>query len=123
MKIRQIAALLLVLVIGVIVGRWSSGRPVFAQLLHSWSKSQVLPVVIVKPDIGGFSPVHGTSIGNIWPKDDVIPMCVVKPDIGGFTPTRGSSIGNVWRKDEVKPFVLVEPAYGGMWVPSESPSF
>ncbi len=40
-------------------------------------------------------------------------MCLVKPDIGGFSPIRGSSIGNMWSKDEVKPFISVKPYLGG----------
>jgi hypothetical protein len=30
----------------------------------SWSKSEVIPVVLVKPGIGGFEPADGSSIGN-----------------------------------------------------------
>lgn len=122
MKKGRIFTLVLGLLMGVVIGRLIAPRTVTAQYGLSWRKAQVLPVVIVKPDIGGFSPVNGSSIGNIWRKDDITPMCLVKPDIGGFSPTRGSSIGNIWRKDEVKPFILVEPGIGG-FVPSESPLF
>jgi hypothetical protein len=122
MKKREFLILLLVATFGIIIGRLTAPRAAHAQLGPSWRKEQVLPVAIVKPDIGGFSPIHGSSIGNTWRKDEVTPMCLVKPDIGGFTPTRGSSIGNTWRKDEVKPFILVEPSIGG-FVPSESPVF
>ncbi len=115
-------ALFVAVLVGIVIGRLISPRTASAQYGISWRKAQVLPVVIVKPDIGGFSPVNGSSIGNMWRKDDVTPMCIVKPDIGGFSPTRGSSIGNLWRKDDVRPFILVEPAIGG-FVPSESPVF
>jgi len=28
----------------------------------------------------------------------VVPICLVKPGIGGFVPVNGSSIGNTWQK-------------------------
>lgn len=120
MRTRQLMALFLVLITGIMVGRLTAPSITQAQFGPSWRKSEVFPVVLVKPDIGGFSPTRGTSIGNIWRKDQVVPMCLVKADIYGFTPVRGSSIGNNWRKDDVRPFVLVEPNIGG-FSPSESP--
>ena len=120
MGTRQIVALCFALTTGIMVGRMTAPAIAHAQLGPSWRKSDVFPIVIVKPDIGGFSPTKGSSIGNYWRKDQVVPMCLVKPDIYGFTPIRGSSIGNSWRKDEVRPFVLVEPSIGG-FSPSESP--
>ncbi len=79
----------------------------------SWSKPNVIPVVLVKPGIGGFEPVDGGSIGNIWSKTDVKAVLLVKPGIGGFEPREGVSIGNYWSKDNVLPVMLVEPSGGG----------
>ena len=62
------------------------------------STTKVQPVCLVKPGIGGFVPVNGSSIGNTWSKSKVIPMCEVKPGIGGFVPANGYSIGNTWSK-------------------------
>ena len=60
----------------------------------TWTKSEVIPVVIVEPGIGGFKPMTGSSIGNRWFKSLVKPVLLVKPGIGGFVPLKGSSIGN-----------------------------
>ena len=79
----------------------------------SWKKSQVIPVVLVKPGIGGFVPVEGSSIGNTWSKSEVKPVLLVKPGIGGFVPREGSSIGNTWRNEDVLPVMLVESSAGG----------
>ncbi len=122
MKFSRLIPFVLGLVIGIVVGACFSSKRVAAQVLPSWGKSEVVAIIVVKPDIGGFSPVTGTSIGNIWGKDEVVPMCLVKPDIGGFSPIRGSSIGNMWSKDEVKPFISVKPYLGG-FVPSSPPVF
>ena len=78
-----------------------------------WTKSEVIPVVIVKPGIVGFEPVEGSSIGNTWPKSQVKPVLLVRPGIGGFVPSEGISIGNTWRKEDVLPVMLVEPSTGG----------
>jgi hypothetical protein len=60
----------------------------------TWRKAEVIPVVLVKPGIGGFEPVEGSSIGNTWPKSEVKPVLLVKPGIVGFEPREGSTIGN-----------------------------
>jgi len=78
-----------------------------------WKKSEVIPVVLVKPSIGGFVPVEGSSIGNTWSKSEVKPVLLLKPGIGGFESREGTSIGNTWSKDGVLPVMLVEPAAGG----------
>ena len=62
------------------------------------STNRVQPVCFVKPSIGGFVPVNGSSIGNTWSMNEVVPMCQVKPSIGGFVPVNGSSIGNTWSR-------------------------
>jgi hypothetical protein len=78
-----------------------------------WKKTEVIPVVLVKPDIGGFVPVEGSWIGNMWHKSDVKAVILVKAGIGGFEPREGSSIGNTWTKDKIVPVMLVEPSTGG----------
>ena len=83
-----------------------------AGLRHSWAKSAVIPVVLVKPGIGGFEPVEGSSIGNRWTRDEVKAVILVKPGIGGFEPVSGSSIGNRWTKDDLLAVTLVEPSPG-----------
>jgi hypothetical protein len=97
----------------------TSGLAVGAAIGVSWSKSEVIPVVLVKPGIGGFEPVDGSSIGNMWPKSEVKAVLLVKPGIGGFEPREGNSIGNYWSKDGVLPVMLVEPSTGA-FVPLQS---
>jgi len=97
----------------------ASGLAVGAAIGDSWRKSEVIPVILVKPGIGGFEPVDGSSIGNIWSKSDVKAVLLVKPGIGGFEPREGNSIGNYWNKDGVLPVMLVEPSTGG-FVPLQS---
>ena len=79
----------------------------------SWTKSQVTPVVIVEPSIGGFKPMGGSAIGNRWAKSQIKPVLLVKSGIGGFVPREGSSIGNQWSKKDVQPVMLVEPGITG----------
>ena len=79
----------------------------------TWTKSEVIPVILVKPGIGGFEPVEGSSIGNIWSKSEVKPVLLVKPGIAGFEPREGISIGNTWNKEEIMPVMLVEPYTSG----------
>jgi len=106
----------LTLAVGVLIGM-TLALPLYAQLI-SWSKSEVRPVVLVEPGIGGFRPVEGASIGNTWPKSEVVPVCIVTPGIGGFVPKEGTSIGNTWPKSEVRPVVMVQPSMG-RFVPNE----
>lgn len=79
----------------------------------TWTKSEVIPVVLVKPGISGFEPVEGSSIGNTWRKSEVKPVVLVKQGSVGFEPREGMSIGNTWRKEEILPVMLVEPSTGG----------
>lgn len=97
----------------------ASSLAVGAGIDLSWRKPEVIPVVLVKPGIGGFEPVDGSSIGNIWSKSDVKAVLLVKPGIGGFEPREGTSIGNYWNKDGVLPVMLVEPSTSG-FVPLRS---
>lgn len=91
----------------------ASGLAMGAAIGVSWNKSNVIPVILVKPGIGGFEPVDGSSIGNTWPKSEVKPVLLVKPGIGGFEPREGMTIGNSWPKDDILPVMLVEPSVGG----------
>jgi hypothetical protein len=79
----------------------------------NWPKSEVIPVVLVEPGIGGFVPTQGTSIGNTWTKEQVKPVLLVKPGIGGFEPVEGMSIGNTWSKGEVTAVTLTQPSVSG----------
>ena len=79
----------------------------------SWTKSQVTPVVIVEPSVGGFKPMGSSAIGNRWAKSQIKPVLLVKSGIGGFVPREGSSIGNQWSKKDVQPVMLVEPGITG----------
>lgn len=114
MRIEKIAIFCTGIVVGLLLA-----LPLYAQSWISWNKTEVVPMVLVKPAIGGFVAVEGSSIGNAWSKDEVTPILLVKPLIGGFAPREGSSIGNVWRKEEVKPFISVKPSLG-RFVPSEA---
>ena len=58
-------------------------------------------------------PTEGSSIGNTWAKSDVKPVMLVKPGIGGFEPREGSTIGNNWDKQQVIPVMLVEVSAAG----------
>ncbi len=98
--------LLLVLAVLVVI-------PTYAVVLTVWQKSQVVPVVLVKPDIIGFSPIEGLSLTASWSKSDVVPVCIVEPDISGFSPIEGSSLMNSWNRSEVLPFVLVRSSVQG----------
>ena len=76
----------------------------------------------------------GAAIGVSWTRSDVIPLVLVRPGIGGFEPVEDSSIGNTWRRSEVKVVVLVKPGIvdfepleasasattGGRWTKSQS---
>ena len=79
----------------------------------NWTKSEVVPVVIVEPHIGGFKPMVGNSMGNNWSKLQVKPVLLVKPGIGGFVPLNGSGMNNRWGKKDVLPIMLVEPSING----------
>ena len=96
----------------------------------TWQKSNVVAVVLVEPDMGGFKPVEGSSIGNTRRKSDVHPVVLLKPKTGGlpsygrFEPREGSAIGNSlskvdWSKNDVIPVMLVEPTSGG-FIPLQS---
>jgi hypothetical protein len=102
-----LAAIILSLLMG------AFGITMGAAIGISWTKSQVVPVVLVKPGIGGFEPVDGISIGNAWPKSEVKAVLLVKPGIGGFVPREGISIGNTWGGQDILPVMLVEPSVGG----------
>lgn len=97
----------------VLFGTVASSLAAGAAIGLNWSKSEVIPVVLVKPGISGFVPTEGTSIGNTWSKDAVKPVLLLKPCIGGFEPIEGLNIGNHWSKEEVIPVVLTAPGIYG----------
>lgn len=109
----RLAAIALCVLVG------ATGLAAGAVIGINWSKSEVMPVVLVKPGIGGFEPIEGSSVGNTWTKDEVKAVVLVAPGIGGFQPTGGSSIDNIWTKDETVPVMLVEPSISG-FVPLRS---
>jgi hypothetical protein len=88
------------------------GGVLTAQSFERWQRSQVVPVVLVKPSLGSFVPVDGSSLDGSWTKNEVVPMCQVRPGIGGFQPVDGMSIGNKWSKGSVDAVVLVKPYLG-----------
>jgi hypothetical protein len=96
-----------------LVGVSAASMAAGAAIGTNWPKSEVIPVVMVKPGIGGFVPTEGTSIGNTWTKEEVKPVLLVKPGIGGFEPVEGLSIGNTWSKGEVTPVTLTQPSING----------
>ena len=58
-------------------------------------------------------PVEGLATGNTWPKSQVKPVLLVKPGITSFVPREGTTIGNIWGKQEILPVMLVEPSGDG----------
>jgi len=92
-----------------------------AQSLITWSKREVLPVVMVEPSIGGFVPRGGSGLQATWSKAEVVPMIIVEPTmLGDFAPKGESPLfGNVWRKEAVKPFLQVEVTPLGQFSPSK----
>jgi hypothetical protein len=82
-----------------------------------WSKSEVTPVILVKPGIGGYVPTEGNSIGSVWTKKEIKPVLLLKPDVFGFVPREGNTIGEIWSKNDVIPVVLTEPTTSG-FIPS-----
>lgn len=85
----------------------------------NWRKSEVTPVVLVKPDSGEFVPVERRYSTMTWKKGDVQPVVVVKPFSGGFVPCQGISISQSWKKEDVQPVVQVEPWLGDKFIACE----
>ena len=103
-------ALILVLLTIVIV-------PATAQMI-SWTKSEVTPVVLVKPSYAGFVPVEGATYGIKWAKNQVVPMVIVKAGyLNRFEPLNGGYMLN-WSKSEVTPIIYVIPA-GNDFIPAK----
>ncbi|HMD84037.1 MAG TPA: hypothetical protein VKO18_04980 [Terriglobia bacterium] len=96
-------------VLSVVASSFAAG----AAIGISWGKSEVIPVVLVKPGIGGFQPTDGSPIGNTWSRQEVKPVLLVKPGIAGFEPAQGFSIGNTWSRGDVIPVALTEPSATG----------
>jgi hypothetical protein len=109
MKMRHKSVILVCLVSFGVVSSFAIGTAVGV----SWSKSEVVPVVLVKPGIAGFEPTEGSAIGNTWSKDQVKAVLLVKPGINGFEPIEGFDLVNRWRKDDVIAVSLTEPSING----------
>ena len=52
--------------------------------------------------------MEGSSIGNKWSKSQVKPVLLVKPGIGGFVPLKGGQHKQQMEKKDVLPVMLVE---------------
>jgi hypothetical protein len=78
----------------------------------TWTRAEVIPVVLVEPSLGAFQPIQGNTIGISWSKEEVKPVLLVKPAFDNFVPTEGGP-GLSWRKVDVTPVVLVESSTGG----------
>jgi len=84
-----------------------------------WSKSQVLPVVLVKPDelYGGFVSTDGNCIScPRWAKTEVKAVLLVhpRPIFGDFAPVQSDSpLGEKWSKENVIPVSLTQPNGNG----------
>ena len=80
---------------------------------QTWTKTQVIPIVLVSKDNLGdkFAPDGNSFNAPTWTKDQVTPICLVKAnDFGrpGFIPTEAYPVNApTWSKDDVKPFVVV----------------
>lgn len=57
------------------------GLAIGAAVGVTWSKPEVLPVILVKPGLMGFEPIEGNALLNPWNKSEVKPVILVKPDI------------------------------------------
>lgn len=90
------------------------------QFAMKWTRSQVIPVVLVEPDFlnQDFQPV-GTSlpVPPKWRKEDVLPVSLTTPNLAGnFEPTPGS-LTIRWDRSNVKPVVIVTPNFTGDFEP------
>jgi hypothetical protein len=99
--------------------------PIYAQVLVSWTKAEVVAMVIVQPDTTvGFVPAESGkgALGNAWSKQNVVPVVMVQPNpVFGFVPVLGDratsiAMGKYWTKDEVKPFIVVKPSIGDRFI-------
>jgi len=105
--------------------------PLYAQVMVSWKKAEVVPMLAVQPDPAmGFVPVEGSKVGNIasanaWSKGQVVPFVMVQPDpVWGFIPVEGNkaasiAMGEYWGKEQVKPIVFVRPSAGTDFIPAQ----
>ncbi len=107
--------------------------PLYAQVLVSWTKAEIVPMLGVQPDtVMGFVPLEGSrsaniASGNAWSKGQVVPIVTVQPDpVWGFIPVEGSkstsiAMGQYWSKEQVKPVVFVKPSAGASFIPAQQP--
>ncbi len=90
------------------------GGVLTAQSFEGWQRSQVIPVVLVKPSFGSFVPVDGSSLDASWTKSQVVPMCQLKPGSQPGAPSsdracqeyrrRGPFLRPLPRRDRSMPF-------------------
>lgn len=110
---KKLAAILVAL------GTAASGLCAGTAIGIEWSKSQVLPVVLVSPDklYSGFVSTNGNCINcPRWAKNEVKAVLLVQPRpiFGDFAPVQGDSpIGDKWSKENVIPVALAEPNGSG----------
>jgi len=87
----------------------------------SWTKSQVIPIVVVVPSgYGTFVPRDGPPSKEYtnWNSRQVVPFLEVEPTGTGSFKASGEDAGFVtWRRSDVKPLVMVEPSTYGSFVP------
>ncbi|HYD16472.1 MAG TPA: hypothetical protein VEB03_00545 [Candidatus Nanoarchaeia archaeon] len=111
MRSRPLRLPLMLISLPIVVG--ACGLALGAGVGVLWSRSDVIPVVLVKPGISGFQPVERSSVENTWTKSEVKAVVIVTPGIGGFVPKDSIGIGNSWSRQDVIPVVLAEPSMGG----------
>lgn len=86
-----------------------------AQSSFTWTKDQVVPVVLVKPFMGDF--VAKDDAMQSWSRREVVPMVSTRPDGVLFKP-ESDPLDPGWGRGQVKPVVLVK-AEGTLFVPVE----
>jgi hypothetical protein len=104
--------------VGVLTGCVLGGI-LMAQSLERWRKSEVIPVVLVKPSMGSFIADGGTVLDGTWSRDQVAPMCIVKPNMNGFIPVGGTGLESPWSASQVRPTIFVKPFLGNFVPVSE----
>jgi hypothetical protein len=87
----------------------------------SWTKSQVIPIVVVVPSgYGTFVPRDGPPSKDYtsWSSRQVVPFLEVELSGTGRFKARGEEVGFVtWGRSDIKPLVMVEPNTYGSFVP------
>jgi hypothetical protein len=102
------------------MGTASLALPVFAQGSPSWTKSQVVPFILVKPGMVDFVPQEVAPLGPTWTlpptwtAQQVVPVVYVELDSTGYFRVKGQwAPGVLWGQNQVKPMILVKPGPDG----------